>query len=189
MKYTAFRSGEEMVSRIGYGAMGLGGAFGTHSENELIRSIHLSLEKGVNFIDTARTYGDSERLVGKALKEWSGERPFLATKVQSLYPGGVGWGRPVPIFFEVVPREMYIERVNRLLKFIPEYADNLAELAIKYVLYHPGVTTALVSMHVPEYAEQNIATLDKEPLPAQVFEEIFKYHRWIRNFYDNKFWD
>jgi aryl-alcohol dehydrogenase-like predicted oxidoreductase len=71
---------------------------------------------------------------------------------------------------------------------LPEYADSLADLAIKFVLKHPGVTTALVSMHVPEYANQNIAALDKEPLPDDVFQEIFRYHRWVRNFYDTKFW-
>jgi methylglyoxal reductase len=326
VQYTAFRAGKEKVSRIGFGTMGLGGFFGTYTENDLIRSVHHSLEQGVNFVDTARAYGDAERILGKALKTWSGEKPFLATKVQSLYPGGAGWGTHVPIeeafpkgwlresterslkelqveavdliqlhqywpqwddadywleelnqlktegkvryigisipdqrhdialpivksgvidavqtvcnifdplafdcllplcerqgiallarcildeggltgfltpetkfedgdyrksFFAVVPREMYMERVDRLRQYIPQYADNLAELAIKYVLYHPGVTTALVSMHVPQYANQNIAALDKSPLPSFVFDEIFKYHRWIRNFYDNKFW-
>jgi len=91
-------------------------------------------------------------------------------------------------FFDYVPRGMYIELVNRLRQFVPEYADSLAELAIKFVLKHPGVTTALVSIHVPEYANQNIAALDKEPLPDDAFQEIFRYHRWVRNFYDTKFW-
>ncbi|QJD87325.1 hypothetical protein [Cohnella herbarum] len=29
---------------------------------------------------------------------------------------------------------------------------------------------------------------DKESLPDDVFEELFRYHRWVRNFYDTKFW-
>ncbi len=91
-------------------------------------------------------------------------------------------------YFDYVPRSMYIERVERLKKFIPQYADNLAELALKYVLYHPGVTTAITSMHVTDYADQNIAVADKEPLSEEIFEELFKYHRWVRNFYDTKFW-
>jgi methylglyoxal reductase len=50
------------------------------------------------------------------------------------------------------------------------------------------VTTALVSMHVPVHADQNIAAVDKEPLPDDIFDELRKYHRWVRNFYDTKFW-
>jgi methylglyoxal reductase len=60
--------------------------------------------------------------------------------------------------FDPIP---FMERVNRLRKFIPAYADNLAELAIKFALKHPGVTAALISMHIPEYATQNINAVDK----------------------------
>ncbi|GLX67009.1 aldo/keto reductase [Paenibacillus glycanilyticus] len=326
MQFSKFAGSDESITRLGFGAMGLGGTLGSYQEEELIRSVLHSLEKGVNLIDTARAYGDSERLVGKALKEWTGKKPFLASKIQSRYPGGVGWGTVIPVeeafpkgwlresteislreldvdcidlmqlhqywpqwnkheywleellqlkqegkiryigvslpdqrhdialplvqsgmvdavqtvfnifdplaldclipfcqennvafiarcimdegglsgfltedtkfedsdyrksFFDYVPRSMYMERIDRLRQFVPQYADSLAELAIKFVLKHPGVTTALVSMHVPEYADQNIAVLAKDPLPDEVFEEIFRYHRWIRNFYDTKFW-
>lgn len=41
-----------------------------------------ALERGVNFIDTARNYGESERIVGSTLKQWKGERPFIASKVK-----------------------------------------------------------------------------------------------------------
>lgn len=326
MKFSNFARSSEQVSRIGFGAMGLGGSFGTYDEKYLINSVLHSLDQGVTLIDTARAYGESERIVGLALKEWRGERPFITSKVQSLGPGSIGWGTHIPVetaypqgwlrrcteisletlgvetidlmqlhqywpqwdkkdywmeellqlkeegkiryigisipdqrhdialslvqsgkidavqtvfnifdplpldclipfceehgvaflarcvmdeggltgfltkdtqfadsdyrktYFDYVPREMYIERVERLRQFIPQYADNLAELAIKFVLKHPAVTTALVSMHVPVYADQNIAAVDKEPLPDDVFEEIRKYHRWVRNFYDTKFW-
>ena len=41
-----------------------------------------ALERGVNIIDTARNYGESEAIVGRTLREWRGPRPFLATKVK-----------------------------------------------------------------------------------------------------------
>lgn len=91
-------------------------------------------------------------------------------------------------YFDCVPRTFYMEKVNQLKKFIPEHAESLAELSLKYVLHHPGVTTSVISMHVPKYADENIATVDKTPLSAETFEHIRKYHRWIRNFYDTKFW-
>ncbi|WP_369127157.1 hypothetical protein [Paenibacillus antri] len=81
------------------------------------------------------------------------------------------------------PRDAH-RSVDRLRRFIPEYTDSLVELAIKY---HPGITTALVSMHGPSYADQNISALDKAPLQPDIFYEIFKYHRLIRTFYDRNF--
>ncbi|AFH61078.1 aldo/keto reductase [Paenibacillus caseinilyticus] len=64
----------DSVCRLGFGAMGLGGAFGQYDEQVLVCSVLFSLERGLNFVDTARIYGDSERLIGKAFKEWRGPR-------------------------------------------------------------------------------------------------------------------
>jgi len=92
-------------------------------------------------------------------------------------------------FFARVPRSVYIERVNHLKQYIPKYASSLAGLAIKFATQHPGVTTAITSMHVSKYANENIEVMNEDVLPARVFEEIRKFHRWVRNFYDDKFWD
>ena len=44
-----------MVSEIGYGAWGLGGAGWVGAEEgESVRALHRAIELGVNFIDTAR---------------------------------------------------------------------------------------------------------------------------------------
>jgi aryl-alcohol dehydrogenase-like predicted oxidoreductase len=283
------------------------------------------LENGINFIDTARAYGRSEEIIGKALKEWSGVKPFIATKalassipgslpgagfhfpmdVQAAYPLGsiranveqslqemdidvidliqlhqywphwdsldywmeellrlkeegkvnfIGVSLPdhrhdhsislvragvidsvqtiinifdsvaldclVPIcqennvaviarvildeggltgflkedtliaesdyrhnYFDCQPRYVYVDKVDRLRQYIPEYASSLTELAIKFVLQHPGVTVAISSMQVLEYAAENIAAAQKGRLPDDVFELIKIRERWIRHFY------
>jgi len=43
---------------------------------------HRALELGVNWIDTAAAYGlgHSEEIVAKALKSWSGPKPYVFTK-------------------------------------------------------------------------------------------------------------
>jgi len=92
-------------------------------------------------------------------------------------------------FFECVPRQMYIDKVDKLKKYIPEHASSLAALAIKFATFHPGITTALTSMHVEKYANMNIAAMEEESLSENIFQEIRKFHRWIRNFYDTKLWD
>lgn len=326
MQYTQFGKTGREVARLGYGAMGLGGAFGPFDEQEGIRSVLTYLEKGGNFIDTARHYGQSEAIVGKALSQWSGEKPFIATKVQSHGQHNTRWAIPpavdetfprhlirqnaeeslrllsvdcldclqlhlywpnwgvsgywldelvklreegkvasigvslpdhrcdvgiplvmsggidsvqvilnifdplaldslVPIcqqqgvaviarcildeggltgfltettpfedhdfrktFFEEVPRSQYINRVDRLRAFIPEHAGSLARLAIKFVLSHPGVTTAIASMHVEQHLLDNLAAMDEAPLSPEVAYELRTHHRWIRNFYTTKYW-
>jgi aryl-alcohol dehydrogenase-like predicted oxidoreductase len=72
---------------VGYGAWAIGGsgwqfAWGSQDDNESIAAIHRALELGVNWIDTAAVYGlgHSEEVVGRALKEWSGFRPYVFTK-------------------------------------------------------------------------------------------------------------
>lgn len=98
MQYNEFAKSGRQVSRIGFGAMGLNCAFGQFDQDYLIRAVLNSLEQGVSFIDTARTYGESEEILGKALKQWSGERPFIASKAAPQASStNAGWGIPNPI--------------------------------------------------------------------------------------------
>ena len=85
-------------------------------------------------------------------------------------------------------REEYIRRVDALRDYVPEYAPSLTALAIKFVLAHPGVTLALISMHIREFADENIAVLRQEPLPESVFKEIRRHHRWLKNLYTPLYW-
>ena len=89
-------------------------------------------------------------------------------------------------YFDMGPRDVYIEKVAEFGKFIPEHASSLVSLALRYVTQQPGVTSALSSMHIPEYAKQNIAVFDEPDLPQEVMDEIRFKHRWIRNFYGLK---
>src|ERR1700689_3676657 len=75
------------ITTVGYGAWAIGGggwqfAWGTQDANESLAAIHRGLELGVNWIDTAAVYGlgHSEEIVARALKEWSGAKPYVFTK-------------------------------------------------------------------------------------------------------------
>ena len=67
---------------LGLGCMGMSEFYGTADEGEAVRTIHRALELGVTLLDTADMYGPftNEKLVGRAVREWSGERPLIATK-------------------------------------------------------------------------------------------------------------
>jgi aryl-alcohol dehydrogenase-like predicted oxidoreductase len=82
MKYRPLgRTGLD-VSEIGFGAWGVGGSgwIGA-AEDESRLALHRAIDLGVNFIDTARGYGDSERIVGAVVREHPGEKIYVATKV------------------------------------------------------------------------------------------------------------
>ncbi|MER8068390.1 aldo/keto reductase [Streptomyces sp. NPDC094034] len=70
------------VSEIGYGAWGIGesGWVGA-TEDESVRALHHAIDRGVNFIDTARGYGESERIVGQVVRERADDQVYVATKV------------------------------------------------------------------------------------------------------------
>jgi len=86
MRYRTFGKTGWRVSEIGFGAWGLGGDWGPVDDRESIRTLRKAWELGVNFVDTAQMYGKgrSEEVIGKALKEWSGDAIYIATKVQPV---------------------------------------------------------------------------------------------------------
>ncbi len=85
MEYRTLGRTGLQVSEIGYGAWGIGGGMWVGAqEDESVRALHQAIELGVNFIDTARGYNDSERIVGRVVREHGGEDLYVATKVPPL---------------------------------------------------------------------------------------------------------
>ncbi|WP_082026664.1 aldo/keto reductase [Flammeovirga sp. OC4] len=72
-------------SRLVLGCSGLGGVWGAVEEEESVKVILSALENGISTLDTAPSYNRSEEFVGKALKQWNGERPFISTKIGRLF--------------------------------------------------------------------------------------------------------
>ena len=75
------------ITSVGFGAWAIGGsgwqfAWGAQNDDDSIAAIHRALELGVNWIDTAAVYGlgHSEEVVARALKSWSGPKPYIFTK-------------------------------------------------------------------------------------------------------------
>src|SRR3954451_22231858 len=78
------------VSEIGYGAWGIGASQWVGArEDESLAALHRAIELGVNLIDTARGYGESERIVGAVLRDHPDV--LVATKVP---PRNMRWPAP-----------------------------------------------------------------------------------------------
>ena len=85
MNYRTLGTTGTKVTPLCLGAM-MFGDWGNQDHDDCIRIIHRALDAGINFIDTADVYsrGESEEIVGKALKQLSPTRRddvVLATKV------------------------------------------------------------------------------------------------------------
>jgi aryl-alcohol dehydrogenase-like predicted oxidoreductase len=79
MQYRTLGRSGERVSIIGVGGYHLS----MPSEADAIRIVHTALDAGVNFLDNSWDYaeGESERRMGKALRDGYRERAFLMTKI------------------------------------------------------------------------------------------------------------
>jgi aryl-alcohol dehydrogenase-like predicted oxidoreductase len=79
MRYRTLGRTGIKVSPYALGTLMFASSIGNADHADSIRVIHKALDAGINFVDTADAYGDSEEVVGKALK---GRRDdvVLATK-------------------------------------------------------------------------------------------------------------
>ncbi len=93
--------GDVTVSALGLGGMPMSTSVPLPPEERSIRTIHTALDGGVRLIDTADAYspdetsiGHNERLIAKALRQWSGDRDdvLVATKGGHTRTSGGGWG-------------------------------------------------------------------------------------------------
>lgn len=82
MQYRALGKTGLKLSVVSYGAASIGNEYGNLDEAQGIRSLHVALDGGVNFIDTSPYYGRTlaEQVLGKAFKEIRRDRFILGTK-------------------------------------------------------------------------------------------------------------
>jgi aryl-alcohol dehydrogenase-like predicted oxidoreductase len=72
-----------------------------------------------------------------------------------------------------------LDRVNRLRPLVPT-EGSLPDLALRFILHHPAVSTVIPGMRQVRNVESNLAASDRAPLtPAQV--AALRAHRWERS--------
>jgi L-galactose dehydrogenase len=137
MEYRLLGNTGMKVSTLSFGGSSLGGVFHDVSESEGIRTVHVAVDQGINFIDTSPYYGvtKAETVLGKALVDIARDRYYLATKV-GQYADGVF--------------DFSADRVTRSVD------ESLARLHVEYV--------DLIQCHDIEFADVN--QIINETLPA-----------------------
>lgn len=73
-------------------------------------------------------------------------------------------------------------RVDQLKPLLRGGLKTIAQLALKFCLSHPAVSTVIPGMRRPEHVEANCAVSDGKPLPPETLVAL-RAHAWPRNFY------
>jgi aryl-alcohol dehydrogenase-like predicted oxidoreductase len=71
-----------------------------------------------------------------------------------------------------------LARVDKLKQILPPQMS-LPEMALRFVLSHPAVSTTIVGMRKLEHVRENASFSDKGPLDSELLGEL-KRHRWDR---------
>lgn len=110
------------------------------------RLLRAALDGGINFLDTAACYGNSEEWIGRTISHRRHEYT-LATKaghVTGQYKG-------------------------------EEWTPKTILLALGFILAHKEVDTAIVGTRDPDHMEANIELVENElPIPAIVVQELHR---------------
>jgi pyridoxine 4-dehydrogenase len=147
--------GDFVVHRLGYGAMRITGPgiWGEPTDRpEAIRTLKRARELGIDFIDTADSYGPdvSERLIREALYPYDGVR--IATKSGLARTGPERWvplGRPEYLIQQAIKsaRQLGVERIDlwqlhRVDPKVPrdEQFDAVRSLLRDGVIRHAGLS-------------------------------------------------
>jgi len=76
------------------------------------------------------------------------------------------------------------ERVSAIVDELGASEDGIAEIALRYVLSDPAVSTVIPGMRSVRNVERNMAVGDGEGLPEDQVRKL-KAHRWVRDFYSS----
>lgn len=129
MEYITLKHSDLTVSRLCMGGCPMGGyGWGNVQESELIRAVHVALEQGITFFDTADTYGlgQSEITLGKALGQHRRE-----VAIASKFGVRVGGGKTV---YDNSPQWIRDALEGSLRRLNTDYID------LYQVHYRDGVT-------------------------------------------------
>ena len=86
-------------------------------------------------------------------------------------------------YFKGARKKQVREHVEGLLRDLGVTADALPEIALRFCISHPAVSTVIPGMRRPRHAEANCAASERGALPAETLG-VLRRHAWERNFYD-----
>ena len=102
-----------------------------------------------------------------------------AVRADTVFPAG-DWRHR---YFRGDRRKEAAEHADALAGFLGAEAKTLPELALRFVLSHPAVSTVIPGMRRVEHARANAAVSDGRLLSPGLLERL-KAHAWSKNWHD-----
>ncbi len=85
-------------------------------------------------------------------------------------------------YFRGARKKQVQERNDRLRLLLGDEAQTLPELALRFILSHPAVSTVIPGMRTSRNVEANCSVSDGRPLSKELLGKLSE-HGWQRNFY------
>ena len=98
---------------------GIANTAGKPDEQKSFAMLRAAFENGITALDTARAYGDSEDVIGRFLKTWEGDMPYIATKVRKFPEGELNVEKHVISSVEQSLEKLGVKKVNTIMLHSP----------------------------------------------------------------------
>ena len=85
-------------------------------------------------------------------------------------------------YFRGTRRQEIWDAVQAIVRDTGITPDQLPNLALRFCLSAPAVSTVIPGMRNVHHVAANVAASDAGPLPAEVLQKL-RAHRWVRNFW------
>jgi aryl-alcohol dehydrogenase-like predicted oxidoreductase len=85
-------------------------------------------------------------------------------------------------YFRGDRKKQVVEHVEALERDLKGVDGSLAEIALRFIISHPAVTSAIPGMRTVRNVERNVAAAEKGALDEGTLQ-ILKRHAWDKNFY------
>src|SRR5215212_2422979 len=166
-----------VVSRVGFGCLGMSDFYGPADEAESIATIHAALDAGISLLDTGDYYGmgHNELLIGRALEGRDRDELVLSVKFGALRGPDLAWvgvdGRPVAVrnflaysLQRLGTDHIDIYRLGRVDPAVPieDTVGAIAELVAAGYVRHVGLSEAGAETVRRAHATHPVADLQIE---------------------------
>lgn len=86
-------------------------------------------------------------------------------------------------YFQDDRKAEVVDRVDKIKPLLGKETESLPELALRFCLSHPAVSTVIPGMRTPEHVRENVAVSDDRRLSDALLADLAR-HAWTKNFYD-----
>lgn len=155
---------------------GIANELGKPDEEKSFSMLRAALEGGVTALDTARNYGDSEDVIGRFLKTWEKDTPYIATKIKKFPDDIVDIESHVLNSIETSLSKLGVDKVETVMLHSPidimQYGKRAA-LAMEEVLKRGYAERIGVSVYLKEEIEETLKypSFSVTQVPMSIFDQ------------------